>query len=165
MENMEKLAEAIKRDDRASIRKAAKECGDIKECEIEEKSVLSFAIYKNISLDNFILLIELGADLESKTNEGVNLLDDAISLGRLDIVKYLLDTGVFDVNKPTRKSGFTPLMLAASFSYFDIVDYLLEKGADIEARDSFGLNCIDYTKKLGQTAMKEYLEKRLKERK
>ncbi len=161
---MKEIIEAIGGDERASIKKVFKNHKDIKNIEIEEKSLLSYAISKNISLDNFILLIELGADTEAKTQEGVNLLDDAISCNRLDIVKYLIEEKNFDINNHTRKSGFTPLMLATSFSDFEIVDFLLQKGADVEARDSFGFNCFDYAKKLGQTKMQKYLEDKIKER-
>ncbi len=158
---MEDLKIAIDRDDRASLKKALKKYNALKDIEIEEKSLLSYAISKNISFDNFTLLVENGADIEAKTNEGVNLLDDAIAANRLDLVKYLVENFDFDINKPTRRSGFTPLMLAASFSLFEIVDYLLEKGADMMIRDTFNLNVFDYTRKLGQMDMKKYLEQRL----
>ncbi len=161
---MEEIKEAIDRDDTASIKKALKKYQNIKDIEIDEKSLLSYAISKKISMENFLLLVEYGANIEAKTKEGVNLLDDAIAANRLDIVKYLVENFNFDINKPTRKSGFTPLMLAASFSLFEIVDYLLQKGADIEMKDNFNLNALDYTRKLGQIKMQQYLKEKLKEK-
>jgi ankyrin repeat protein len=49
-------------------------------------------------------------------------------------------------------------MQAASYGYTDIVDFLLEKGADIHARDSSNLNVIEYTKKLQRRNMQKHLE-------
>ncbi|MNO07977.1 Ankyrin repeat protein [compost metagenome] len=66
-----------------------------------------------------------------------------------------------DVNATRRRSGFTPLMQAASYGYTDIVAFLLEKGADIEARDSSGLNVLEYTKKLQRKKMYQYLEEHI----
>ena len=159
---MDEIITAIQTDERASIKKAFKNYKDIKNMQIDEKSLLSYAIFKNISLDNFILLVELGADINAKTSDGVNLLDEAISMNRLDLAKYLIEEKNFDANIPTRKSGFTPLMLAASFSYFEIVDFLIEKGADINAKDPLGLTSLDYARKLGQTAMQRHLQEKLK---
>ncbi len=161
---MEKLKEAIDKDNTALIKKALKEIENIKDIEIEEKSLLSYAINKKISFENFLLLVNSGADIEAKTNEGVNLLDDAIASNRIDIVKYLVEECNFDINNPTRKSGFTPLMLAASFSLFEITDYLLKKGANMHTKDKFNLTVFDYVRKLGQTRMKEHLEKKLEEK-
>lgn len=80
----------------------------------------------------------------SEGKRGQNLLNFAISCGRLPIVQKLLDLGV-SANELyglplTIKSyeGTLPLRHAISAGYADIVALLLERGADIHARDAKG---------------------------
>jgi ankyrin repeat protein len=157
------ITEAIINDDYLAIKQAIKKGLDLEqiienELTENEESLLFFALHHKCSFDTIKLLIESGIDIEKTDTQGVSLLDEAIVTGDLELVRYLVDEKGMDVNQTKRKSGFTPLMQAASYGYTDIVDFLLEKGADIHARDSSNLNVIEYTKKLQRKNMQKHLE-------
>lgn len=157
------ITQAIINDDYLAIKKAIKQGVDLNqivENELNEndESLLFFALHHKCSFDTIKLMIESGADIEQVDPQGVSLLDEAIVSGSLELVRYLVEEKGMDVNRTQRKSGFTPLMQAAVYGYTDIVDFLLEKGADIHARDSSNLNVIEYTKKLQRKNMQKHLE-------
>jgi len=157
------ITQAIINDDYLAIKKAIKQGVDLNqivENELNEndESLLFFALHHKCSFDTIKLMIESGADIEQVDPQGVSLLDEAIVSGSLELVRYLVEEKGMDVNRTQRQSGFTPLMQAAAYGYTDIVDFLLEKGADIHARDSSNLNVIEYTKKLQRKNMQKHLE-------
>jgi ankyrin repeat protein len=157
------ITEAIINDDYLAIKQAIKKGLDLEqmienELNENEESLLFFALHHKCSFDTIKLLVESGIDIEKTDSQGVSFLDEAIVTGDLELVRYLVDEKGMDVNQTKRKSGFTPLMQAASYGYTDIVDFLLEKGADIHARDSSNLNVIEYTKKLQRRNMQKHLE-------
>lgn len=85
-----------------------------------KNSPLEYA-YKN----KFLRIIEnlITDNLESA-------LCDSASLGYLDMVKYLIDSGIrLDWNENQ------PLINASYFGYFDIANFLIERGADISSRN------------------------------
>jgi ankyrin repeat protein len=63
------------------------------------------------------------------------LLDICATHGKLDFIKYLVETGV-KVKSPV---GNNALKSAAAMGYLEIVKYLLEKGADPKVDDSFAM--------------------------
>ena len=157
------IVEAIINDDYLKIKQAIKKGVDLEqivenELNENEESLLFFALHHKCSFDTIKLLIDSGIDIERVDDEGVSLLDEAIVLGSLELVRFLVEEKGMDVNSTKRKSGFTPLMQAASYGYTDIVDFLLEKGADIHARDNNNLNVLEYTKKLQRKNMQKHLE-------
>jgi ankyrin repeat protein len=64
-------------------------------------------------------------------------LNAAVIKGNIEIVKLLLENGcpLENVNK---KDKMTALHFAASGKHFEIVTLLIEKGADVNAKDGFG---------------------------
>jgi ankyrin repeat protein len=62
-------------------------------------------------------------------------LGEAARWGRMDLVEELLKTGL-DVDE-RNEFGDTPLMLAASGGQNDVVGYLIERGADVNAVSGF----------------------------
>ncbi len=157
------IVEAIRRDDYIGIKKAIKAGADLEqivenEMNENEESLLFYALHHKCDFETIKLLIESGVDIARCDEEGVSLLDEAIVTGDLELVRYLVEEKDMDVNMTRRKSGFTPLMQAASYGYTEIVQFLLDKGADIEARDSSNLNVIEYTKKLQRKNMQKFLE-------
>jgi uncharacterized protein len=83
------------------------------------------------------LLIERGADLEARsTNEQFALdaapLHSASAAGQLEVCRVLLDAGA-DVNA-VQHGGYTALLDAAANKNQELVDFLLERGADRSAR-------------------------------
>jgi len=160
------IVRAVEHDDYVGIKQAIKKGADLEqivenELNENEESLLFYALHCKCSFDTVKLLIESGVDIERYDDQGVSFLDEAIVTGDLELVRYLVEEKGMDVNATQRRSGFTPLMQAASYGYTDIVAFLLEKGADIEARDSSGLNVLEYTKKLQRKKMQQYLEEHM----
>jgi ankyrin repeat protein len=83
------------------------------------------------------LLVERGANLEARsTNEKFALdaapLHSASAAGQLEVCRVLLDAGA-DVNA-VQHGGYTALLDAAANKNQELVDFLLERGANREAR-------------------------------
>lgn len=59
-----------------------------------------------------------------------------------DIIKYLISDRKADVNKASKKDGWTALMYAVENKKVDLVKYLLECNADINVLDEDGFNVV-----------------------
>ncbi|BCD62798.1 hypothetical protein NitYY0826_C1681 [Nitratiruptor sp. YY08-26] len=155
------IFEQIKRDSLAGVKKACKEIDDINAIRTESgDSVLRSAIKNKVSLEIFVFLVEQGADIYEIDEEGVGIIDDAIKKGRLDIVKFLVESGI-DPNTTKRKSGFTPLMAAMAYGDEAITRYLVEEcNVDTEVLDTFEKSARDYAKMTGYEHLINILEKR-----
>ena len=125
--------------------------------EYDEIPLLFYLIQTQASLDVIKLLIDYGMDITKTTREGVGAIDYAIKYNRKDIVELCKEHGI-SLTSSKRKSGLTPLMLAASFNDIDMIKYLIENGANINDRDKFGMNALDYAAKLGQKKAVKFLE-------
>lgn len=88
------------------------------------------------SRDAVELLLNRGATLDAREDDGETALWRAISEGNRENVKLLLRRGA-DVNAKTT-IGVSVLMRACEKPDAKLVEILLEKGADIEARDPDG---------------------------
>jgi len=165
---MEKLIEALERDNLIDLKKVCKSGIDLNsnikigmEYDLDsydEIPILFYAIRTGASLEAIEILLENGADIFITDSDGIGAIDVAIKFKREDIVKLCIDKGV-DLNSTKRKSGITPLLLASCFNNIDIVNLLLENGADINATDKSGMGAKDYARKLGQKRVVEFLEK------
>jgi len=65
----------------------------------------------------------------------------AISKGELQTVQQIIESGT-KVNK--KINGLTPLMYAARYNKVAIIEYLLQKGADPDLKDSQGFTALKY---------------------
>lgn len=81
-------------------------------------------------------------------------LIQAIKYKQTDIINYLLENNA-DINLKEELTGFTPLM--ASFHDITITELLIEKGADIEARNVDGINALVYAVSLNDEEMVKFL--------
>ncbi len=81
-------------------------------------------------------LLDAGADVEARTEDGHTALMLAAAGSHEGIVRMLLDAGA-DVNARDEK-GWTALMWPAFLGHEGIVRALLDAGADVNARDNEG---------------------------
>lgn len=65
----------------------------------------------------------------------------AISKGEIETVKKFIENRT-KVNK--KLNGLTPLMYAARYNKVEIIQYLLQKGADCDIKDSQGFTALNY---------------------
>ena len=86
-------------------------------------------------------LIERGADVGAKSDEGHTPLHLAAARNDLELAKLLIDRGA-DVNVED-EDGWTPLHLASYKDNIEIVKLLLDAGADVEAKDNHGMTPFD----------------------
>jgi len=121
------------------------------------ESVLAYALRYRCDEELIKLLIDSGADIYDFDNEGVSIFDVAITYNNLFVVNYLLQKGI-DVNRTTRRSGFTPLMCASCYGQVEIAKLLLDKGANKEAKDSKGFNATDFARKMNKKRISELLD-------
>lgn len=101
------------------------------------------------------LLIEKGADIGAKDNDGVTALMYVSRAGDLEIAKYLVENGT-DINAKDSDWGYTALIYAAEYVNLEIVQFLIESGADVNIKNNDGKTSLD----LAETEeIKEVLKK------
>jgi ankyrin repeat protein len=154
------LIEAVENDALERARTLLEEGCDATSLDEEGRPPLFFLIKSNGSREMAELLIDHGADVHWRNEEGVSLLDEAVERNRADLVKLFIEHGV-DPGVTHRKSGMTAMMLAASFDYIDMMELLLEHGADLFAVDSFEMSASDYARRLGRKRAKKWLEEKM----
>ena len=166
---MNPLTLAIENDSIAKVKSLLKEGVDInkpiligEEYDLDEYDDISpffYAIRKRASLEMLELFLNNGVTLMTTDSEGVSALDMAIKFKRKEVIQFCIDNG-FDLNTTKRKSGITPVMLASCFSDIEMMQLLLDGGADINALDKIGMSPKDYSKKLGQKKMTEFIHEK-----
>jgi ankyrin repeat protein len=80
------------------------------------------------------LLLENGANPRPKNHKGYTALHRAVQVGNKTILEFLRDWTGIEPNISAADDA-TPLSLAVSKGREDIVQRLLEKGADVNAQD------------------------------
>ena len=88
------------------------------------------------------LLLEAGAELDTRGLGGVGALNVAAYYGRLEVVQLLLDRGVAVDTRNDR--GETPLMNAAEHGCQEVMRLLLTRGADPRATTVEGRSVLAY---------------------
>ncbi len=89
-------------------------------------SALHYAVMKDkIALVG--LLVQRGADINSRTRSGTTPLHTAVLYGRLEVAEFLVNKGA-DINAKSA-SGATPLSLADAANFQPIAKMLRNKGA------------------------------------
>ncbi len=166
---MNELIEAIENDNIVKLKALCKAGIDLSEPVLigqeydledpDEISTLFYAIRKYASIEFIEVLLQYGCDINQVDSDGLSAIDIAIKFKREDVIRMCLDKGM-DVNATSRKSGITPIVLAACFNNIAIAQLLLDYGADINVQDSSGMSTKDYAKKLGQKKMLAFLDER-----
>jgi ankyrin repeat protein len=102
-------------------------------------------------------LLDRGADLEAKDNDGNTPLHFASMRNDLELAKLLLDKGAdLEANNECRR---TPLHVATCWNRIEITKFLLERGADVEAKNVYGQTPLDLAE---SDEMEELLKKYMK---
>ncbi|KAF5713778.1 ankyrin 1 [Fusarium mundagurra] len=123
------------------------------------ETALRLAI-QNKRLDFCKMLLESNADPDLAPDKVNTPLIQAISEGDLDIVKLLIENkATVDKREAPPDDGWsrTPLQVAVDWNRPEIVQYLLEKGPDPDARDSDGIPVIGAAVSGGHINMVQWL--------
>ena len=100
-------------------------------------------------------LISKGADLYAKDNDENIVIHYSSIGGHLPIVQYLIEKQNVDINIKGW-NGKTPLHLACLEGHHNIAEYLISKGANINAKDTIGDYAIHYASKGGHLPIVQY---------
>ena len=109
-------------------------------------------------LDMVRLLLQRGADSNTKTGSGKSRLQTAAFNCHLSMARLLLGNGA-DPNAKDNE-GWTALMIAAQKGCQDIVRLLLEMGAELEASNNYGATAFTTAAKNGQLDVTKLLIQR-----
>ena len=104
------------------------------------------------------LLIHNGANIDARDDVGMSVLHAASADDCPNTLDSLLQLGQFDL-RSTSKRGFTALHYATARGNTEIVERLLECGADINARDNRGRTPLDYATDDGFAPVVELLSR------
>lgn len=104
------------------------------------QTALMHAAWPPFDRDKFRLLVQAGADLEARRNDGYTGVHLACASGESEAADEWVQAGA-DIHARTPE-GATPLMLGATWS--DIVRVLLAAGADVNAVDQDGHSALVY---------------------
>ncbi|ETP25617.1 serine/threonine protein kinase [Phytophthora nicotianae CJ01A1] len=101
-------------------------------------------------------LLEHGADVDARDSGGSSALRFAASDGRLEVVKLLVEFGGARANQ-TEIDGWTPLILASWHGHYSVVKFLLEHGAQIDAKDMGGSTALRFAASEGRMRIAKLL--------
>ncbi|MFH2138196.1 MAG: ankyrin repeat domain-containing protein [Candidatus Omnitrophota bacterium] len=133
--------------------------GDINAVDYTGATALHIAI-GGIKTEMVKFLIDKGANLNIGDGMNYTPLHGALCKNEEYATKYvkmLLDKGGVDVNVQTIPEKHSPLMFAADSGYLEIVKLLVDKGADVNLKDSSGKTALDRARKSGENEVAEFL--------
>lgn len=118
---------------------------------------IDWAIFRK-DLPMVEMLIDEGANIHSKNTRGETYLHCAVFHNEIDIAELLIKSGI-DVNS-TKKGNLTPLHIAAIANYTDMtemVNLLINYGAELDARSSDGGTPIHYARAAKNQVVRDLL--------
>ena len=120
---------------------------DIEARDNSGNSPLHFAC-RSGSLDVVKLLVRAGAGVRVTDNGGYTCLTIAALTGHTETVRYAVGLKEVEVDHATHNGG-TALHWAAHNNHADVVQVLIDAGADIEARDNTGYSPLHFACRSG----------------
>jgi len=125
------IAIAVVRDDPALVAAVLTADADLTLRDANGMPLLNAACRQGVSGDVAELLIDAGVEIDAETPDDVAsvAIHECAYSGSSDAIDVLLEHGV-DVNARQRLYGGTPLIVAAWQGHADLVEHLLDVGAD-----------------------------------
>lgn len=135
------------------------------------------AYLRSVNLDLVKFLVNRGADVNARDSGGLTALMFAVQAEDLAIVRFLVDKGA-DVNRKGSATGYrsdyaiasgrnmwgrcirqvhTALMLATESSDLEIMEFLIDKGADLNVKDDCGCTALMEAARRGNLEASEFL--------
>ncbi|XP_067661962.1 ankyrin repeat domain-containing protein 50-like [Haliotis asinina] len=102
------------------------------------------------------LLVERGANLSLVCDRGRNILHLACSRGHMEVVKYILSQNIVDINSRVGCKK-TCAMIAGESGYKDVVELLMENGADLSLVCDRGSNILHLACSKGHLEVVKYV--------
>jgi len=104
-------------------------------------------------------MLELGADVNLKTEDGITSMHWACGLGDKPINKQIVELLLAHGGNPNIKSadGVTPVHVSASWGFSNILNALVSHGGDPWAEDQEGFNAWDLALQKNQWMILKYL--------
>ena len=113
------------------------------------------------SIEIFTEITKYMTQINSKTKRGETSLHISINYQYLQISRFLLDNSA-DPNIVDNENEFTPLHYAVGWDNYDIVELLLQKGADMSIQDIYGnvplIYCVKEEHNASFNVMMKYAE-------
>ncbi|XP_048257810.1 serine/threonine-protein phosphatase 6 regulatory ankyrin repeat subunit A-like [Haliotis rufescens] len=102
------------------------------------------------------LLVSKGADASLVDKRGNNLLHLACQRGQMELVKYIVSQDMVDINRRGLKKR-SPVMIAAESGHKEVVELLVNKGADASLMDKKGNNILHLACQMGHVEVVKYV--------
>ena len=123
------------------------------------RTPLMYACCDGGRLDNIKILIQNGADIYARDNNGSTVLHCASASSNQEVVEFLLKLNKISVNA-TNHFNQTPLMHACvDGDRLDKIKMLLKNGANIQARDYYGSTVLHIASRNSKQEVVEFLLK------
>jgi ankyrin repeat protein len=129
-----RLLDAVKNQDRASVRSLLKLKAPVNTADTDGTTALIYAAHVD-DLESVKLLLAAGADVKAANRYQVTALAEAATVGNGEMIELLLKAGA-DANTVVGQ-GETPLMTASRTGSARGVVALLAKGANVNAKESY----------------------------
>ncbi len=98
------------------------------------------------------VLLKEGADINATNEDGQTALVIAAEKGHIETVQVLLTTPGINIDAANNKDGSTALMFAAQNGHTNIVNTLIDKGADVNAANNkYGSTALMFAALCGNT--------------
>lgn len=138
------------------VRRLIKNGASVNVTDAERRSPMMFAAFNgHTAVVEYFL--DAGAQIDSKDSSGRTALMYASSGDFAGTVELLLERGA-KVNVRGTLEGFTPLMTAAAEGLVDVVQVLLDAGADPDLTDKDGDTALKFARQNGHAEVVALLE-------